>query len=97
MSKQRLIIKGSQLNGSAMPGILTKFRAAVIGRTIVDAGYLIMGTPEGEEEDYEDETAWPCLVLDNGETVIIQRDDEGNGPGTPVLNNGNRLCRTSLK
>lgn len=46
--------------------------AALKGRKIEDVGYAI---------DKEEGMAWPMLILDDGTQVIINRDDEGNGPG----------------
>lgn len=46
--------------------------ASLKGRKIVDVGYAI---------DTEEAMAWPVLILDDGTQVIINRDDEGNGPG----------------
>lgn len=83
--KPYLITDGSQLSGSAMPRILTDMRAALIGRTITDVGYLV---DQGD--------VWPCLVLDDGTQIVASRDDEGNGPGSLFGKDG-QLCRTHLK
>jgi hypothetical protein len=83
----KLITDGKDMNGEAMPRLMTNFRLAVLGRKIVDVGYLIM---DGE--------AFPCIALDNGDSIIIQRDDECNGPGVPVTAlHGHILCQTHPK
>ncbi len=28
---------------------------------------------------------WPTIILEGGGEIVIQQDDESNGPGTPVL------------
>ena len=85
--KVRLIIDGNQLEGSAMPKLVADFRIAVVGRKIVNAGYaIISGEP------------YPCLVLDTGETIYCQMDDEGNGPGSLVLGKSDAvLCKCEVK
>lgn len=84
-----LITNGSQLHGSAMPRILAKAQSLMIGRTIVAVGYV----------EQEDGNVWPCIELDNGTTLTVSRDDEGNGPGSLFIqteDDGETLCRTSL-
>lgn len=79
------------LVGEAMPKILKRFRAQVIGRKIVNAGYVIHPeTPWGGRE------AIPVLVLDNGELIEAMRDDEGNGPGVFTTGSG-ILCEVTPK
>jgi hypothetical protein len=49
------------------------FAVKVIGRSITGAYY-------------DEASGMPVIMLDEGEAAIfIQRDDEGNGPGVPVL------------
>lgn len=89
MPKQsyEFITHGVRLAGEAMPKIVREFQAAVVGRKITDAGYIVI---DGE--------AWPCLTLDDGESILIQCDDVGNHPGVPVTALGGRmLCRTHPK
>lgn len=83
-----IITDGTKLVGQAMPKILAGFRKKVVGRTIVDAGYIKM----------PDAGVYPVLVLDNGETVYAMADDEGNGPGVMALGLSNdMLCETDVK
>lgn len=49
----------------------------LVGRTITDAFYL-NEAEIGNLDWYESGLAF---VLDNGATVLVQRDAEGNGPG----------------
>lgn len=74
-----------------MPRIVREFQADVVGKTITAAGYLNM---DGE--------AWPVLLLVDPKTgkdshIIIQSDDEGNGPGVPVTDADHCLCGTRPK
>lgn len=58
--------------------IATDFAVKVMGRTITGAYY-------------DEASGMPVILLDEGKAAIfIQRDDEGNGPGVPVL------CHTSI-
>lgn len=55
-----------------------KARAALVGRTIVDAFYM---TPdEGEAMGWNQRAV--VLCLDNGLQIIPQQDDEGNNGGS---------------
>lgn len=85
-TKYTLITDGTKLVGAAMPKILAEFQVAVIGKKIVNAGYITTG---GE--------CWPVLLLEDGENITIQSDDEGNGPGTPITSKGKCLCSTQAK
>lgn len=49
------------------------FAVKVVGRTITGVYY-------------DEASGMPVILLDEGKAaVFIQRDDEGNGPGVPVL------------
>jgi hypothetical protein len=54
--------------------VLTKYQAAqaklLVGRTIKDVQFV---------------GGFPVLVLDNNNCVVIQQDDEGNGPGSMMF------------
>ena len=56
----------------------------LVGRKIVNVQYL-------SKQDCEN-MGWDesgiALILDNGDTVIVQQDDEGNGPGSLFLLRG---------
>lgn len=67
-----------------MPRLVAEFRKAIVGKKIVDAGYIVQSG-----------VAWPCLVLNDGNTIVCQMDDEGNGPGSLVDNKGSCLCATA--
>lgn len=82
-----LITDGRKLTGAAMPKILADFRQAVIGKRIIDAGYINLN---GDGE------AWPVLILEGAENIIIQRDDECNGPGVAVTSKDKSLCQTRI-
>lgn len=87
----KLITDGKKLNGSAMPGIVTAFQKAVVGRRIVKAGYAQLMNDERE--------VWPCLILDDGSILLVQCDDEANGPGVITATTHTSeavLCQTSL-
>lgn len=91
MPAYSLITDGKRLDGSAMPRLVREFQDAVIGKSIIRAGYLDM-----------DGQAWPILLLMDPKTrqqshILIQCDDEGNGPGVPVTNTDCMLCQTALK
>lgn len=76
------------LHGSAMPRILRDATAALVGKRIARVGYVIM-----------DGSPWPCIVLEDETAIVIQRDDEGNGPGSASIyaSEGTfALCRTSV-
>ncbi len=88
----KLITDGKKLRGSAMPGIVTAFQQAVVGKRIVKAGYAQLMNDEQE--------VWPCLILDDGSILVVQCDDEANGPGvmTATTQTGEAvLCETSLR
>lgn len=80
-----LITDGRQLSGAAMPRIVKDFRNAMIGRRIVDAGYYNI-----------DGAAFPILVLDNGDSIIAQCDDECNSPGVLSGGKSTMLCQTHI-
>ena len=87
-----LITDGTKLHGSAMPRILANAQDLLVGRTIKAVGYTA-----GEEG-----RPWPCIVLDNGITLTVSQDDEGNGPGSLFTyhereDTGEILCATSIK
>jgi hypothetical protein len=83
------LLKSNEVRGSAMPAILADMEKRLKGRVIVDIGYLS-----------DDESTYPCLLLDDGTHIIASRDDEDNGPGV-IVHNGmdgsNALCHTSAK
>ena len=54
-----------------------KAREVLQGRTIKSVRYM---EPE-ELDSFGWSRAGLVLVLDNGTTLIVQQDDEGNGPG----------------
>lgn len=62
--------------------VLTKFQAMqaklLIGRTIRDVQF------SGHYDD-DPREMYPVLVLDNSTCVVIQQDDEGNGPGSMMF------------
>lgn len=60
-----------KLNGSAIPSLLAQFRANVVGQLVTQVGYVEIG---GEP--------YPALLLQNGMELVVQQDDECNGPGT---------------
>lgn len=72
--KDGAIIPTKKLRGSAMPRIVKAFEKGVVGRKIVQIGYVALG-----DEPY------PVLILDDGTTVMALQDDEGNGPGSSLL------------
>jgi hypothetical protein len=82
-----IITDGSKLGGGSMPKILAEFRRAVVGRRIVEAGYIDLNG---------DGQAWPILLLEGGENIVINMDDEGNGPGVPVTSKAKCLCETTI-
>lgn len=93
--KKSPFLPAQALDGCAMPAILSTFRETVIGATITEAGYVNL---DGEP--------FPCLELQSktGQKIclVIQMDDEGNGPGTPFVSNLTAdvplcLCRTGIK
>jgi len=51
--------------------LANNFLAQVKGKTIVNVYY-------------DDGSNMPVIMLSDGSAIFIQRDDEGNGPGTPV-------------
>ena len=64
-------IPESKLQGAAMPRLLAEFRAHVVGQLVTQVGYVeISGEP------------YPALLLQNGMELVVQKDDECNGPGT---------------
>ena len=88
----KLITDGKKVNGSAMPDIVTAFQQAVVGKRVVKAGYAQLMNDEQE--------VWPCLILEDGSILIVQRDDEANGPGvmTVTTRTGEAgLCQTALR
>ncbi|NDE17451.1 hypothetical protein EBZ80_21215 [bacterium] len=54
---------------------------ALVGRRIVKVQYL--GKKDCENMGWDDSGI--ALILDNGNTVIVQQDDEGNGPGALLI------------
>jgi hypothetical protein len=72
------------LSGEAMPDILHRFAKLAVGQKIKAVGYVVI-----------EKTPWPALQLDNGEIIMAQRDDEGNGPGVFVVGDEG-LCETHL-
>lgn len=60
----------TELAGIAMPAILKTLRAMLVGETIIDITYMV--DDEGQ--------AWPTIITDDHH-LVIQRDDEANGPG----------------
>ena len=89
-------IPESKLQGAAMPRLLAEFRANVVGQLVTQVGYVeISGEP------------YPALLLQNGMGLVVQQDDECNGPGTitgwkadVVLLDGSNevcLCHTSIR
>jgi len=78
------------LNGSAMPGIVTEFTKAVVGKRVKHVGYVLM-----------DRQCWPCLVFEDGTNIIAQCDDEANGPGVLSYSDKGQpvqlLCETQFK
>jgi len=51
----KLITDGKKLNGAAMPGIVTAFQKAVVGKRIVKAGYA--------QQMNDEQEVWPCLWI----------------------------------
>ena len=80
MAKLHLITDGTQMDGVAMPHLMKSFQEAVVGRRITAAGYISL---QGD--------AYPVLVLDNGESIVIHRDERGGGPGVPETSSGHKL------
>lgn len=84
-----IITDGKKLPGAAMPRILKGARAALEGKTIAKVGYVL--------EDWGDYT--PVLQLSDGTILYIQRDDEGNGPGSACIQTSDggeeSLCQLS--
>lgn len=89
-------IPESKLQGAAMPRLLAEFRANVVGQLVTQVGYVeISGEP------------YPALLLQNGMELVVQQDDECNGPGTITGCGGNQrrpdgsnevcLCHTSIR
>lgn len=56
----------------------------LVGRTITDAFYL--NDQEISEMDWYEYGL--VFVLDNGATILVQQDDEGNGPGSLYVQKG---------
>jgi len=78
----------THLRGTAVPKILGDFKQAVVGRKVINAGYL---TVYGE--------AYPFVELDDGTFITAAADDEGNGPGVLKAENYDAnleegLCQT---
>lgn len=53
----------------------------LVGLTIVDAGYMT----KADIDDLGWYESGLVLTLSNGAQVIVQQDDEGNGPGALVV------------
>ena len=70
-------IADGDLQGSAMPRILEVTRGYLVGKTVESVVYV----------DINDE-AWPCLIFTDGTQMILSRDDEGNGPGSGLITDG---------
>ena len=68
------------LQGSAMHHHVMNTRKAVRGAKILEIGYAV-------NKEYGEAT--PVLLLDNGNTIHVQCDDEGNGPGVLMVSNEN--------
>jgi hypothetical protein len=86
-----LITDGKRLQGSAMPRIVERFRAAVIGKRITNAGYVVF--VPGDEPV-------PFLECEDGTFITARQDDEGNGPGVLLASthtDDEGLCETELK
>lgn len=81
---------GNDLAGQTAE-IMAKFRSRIVGRTVVDVGYVI-----SPEDDGEEPTAYPALVMDDGHLLTAWIDDEGNGPGV-ILFKDARLCQTHIE
>jgi len=77
------LIPDNLLDGEAMPRLISEARTALIGKTIKHVGYV-----------YMDGQAWPCLIMEDGTSVLAQCDDEMNGPG--VLNIAAETTETLL-
>lgn len=91
MPSYKVVTDGTKLVGEAMPRLVREFQADVVGKTITGAGYLDM---DGE--------AWPILLLRDPKTgaqshILVQSDDEGNGPGVLVTDADHCLCQTSVR
>lgn len=88
-----LVRDGKELPGSAMPRVILNARGLLIGRRIVDLGYINYVDP------FSGERYQPCLVLDDGTKILAQMDDENNGPGVLALENkdgyGELLCQVN--
>ena len=86
----QFITDGKYLRGQ-MPEILKKAQDALLGKTVKTVGYAV-------ESDGE---AFPCIEFNDGTLLIIQRDDECNGPGAgSIVRNGKQvafLCETAGK
>lgn len=54
--------------------IVNEFHSAIVGKTIKGATY-----------DTDGGMHFPIIVLEDNSYIVIQRDDECNGPGVPVL------------
>ena len=54
---------------------------ALVGRKIVKVQYL--GKTDCENMGWDESGI--ALILDNGSSVIVQADDEGNGPGALLI------------
>jgi hypothetical protein len=84
-----IVVDGSKLSGEAMPKLVADFQSEVVGQRIVAAGYY-----KFKSEDVEG--AWPALLLANGTVITASRDDECNGPGVLMADQG-VLCETDFK
>lgn len=56
-------------------------RTHLKGRTIIEVFYL----PDDEVEDLGWDASGLVLLLDNQTQVLVQQDDEGNGPGALLV------------
>ena len=79
--KTTRITHGAKLTGAAMPRILSEFQKLVVGKTIVQAGYVHFDDQEGGGVP---SGAWPFLLLNDKTLILAQADDEMNGPGVLV-------------
>lgn len=87
--KDGTMIPADKLRGSAMPKILKGFTTAVLGKKIVQVGYVALG-----------DIPYPVLILDDGSSILAGRDDEGNGPGVfdwaGAKSGAEKLCETNI-
>lgn len=75
------MLAGKYLEGKAMPAIVEKMHSLLVGRKIIDVGYVI-----DPAEDAQYRKPWPYITLDDDQVLIIQADDESNAPGAVNVN-----------